>query len=112
MQRWRHSHDLIVHPAVVSVTCRQPLAARELSRDDIWFLLRWTLNEKEPRIKTSCVERRRHPATDVSKIVSIEVQLVMLQQCRPRDPSSFKIVEQRSSLTFRERVAAANSEHT
>src|SRR6185369_1644610 len=111
MQRWRHSHDQISHPAIVSVTRRSPLTAFKLSCDHIRFLLRWTLNEEEPRIEAPCVERRCHPAADVREIISVEIQLVMLQQRRPRHSSRLEIVEQGSSLALRQCLAAARDEY-
>src|SRR5215213_349590 len=96
---------------MVSVTCRSPLAALQLSRDHLGFLLRWTLHEKEPRVETPCVERRCHPATGVREIIRIDIQLVMLQERRPRHSARLKIVEQGSALACCQRLAAAHSEH-
>ena len=111
VQRRRHGDDLIAHPAIVSITRRAAIRRLQLTRDYIRFLLWRTVNEKEPRIETSRIERRRYPTTDKSKIISVEIQLVMLQQRGPRHASRFEIVEQRNSLTFRQRLAAARNQH-
>src|SRR5574338_1046101 len=78
MQRRRHRNNQIAHPLIVCITGCLPLAANQLSGYDVRLLLSWTLHEKEPRVKTSRVERRRQPATGIRKGISIKIKLVML----------------------------------
>src|SRR5688572_9531317 len=77
----------------------------------MWFLFWRAVDQKKPRVEAPRVEWRREPAAYISEIVRVEVQVVMVQQRRPRHASRFKIVEQRSSLTFRQGVATARGEH-
>src|SRR5690349_7933575 len=111
MQRRRHCHHQISHPTIVSVTRRYPFTVFQLAGDHVWLLLCRTVDEKEPRVETSRIERRRYPTSDVCEVIRVEIQLVMLQQRRPRHSPRLEIVEQRSALPFRERFAALSNEH-
>src|SRR3984893_17618409 len=75
-----------------------PLAAFQFTRYYSRLLLRRTVNEKEPGIKPARAEWRRYPATNESEILSVEIKIVVPEQCRPGHAAGFEIVEQRCAL--------------
>ena len=94
VQHRRHYNDFAPLPTRVGIACGDPFAAFQFGIcGGLRFLLRRTMSEKEPGIKTSRRKWRGHPAAGKSEIIRIEMQPIMIEQLRPVHAARFKIVE-------------------
>src|ERR1700730_1235808 len=90
---------------------RGPLAAFQFTRYYSRLLLRRAVNEKEPGIKPARAEWWRYPATNESEILSVEIKIVVPEQCRPGHAAGFEIVEQRCALVAGECLGLARRQY-
>src|SRR5438132_712290 len=109
MQHRRRSQNLVAFPLFVSLTRADPFATCQFCvAGDMRLLFHGAMHEKEPGIKSSRRERRRHPTADKSEVIRVQMQTVMLKQLGPRHSSRFKIVEQGSALSHSQKIGRAS----